>query len=421
MSKKRNIVLITLDSVRADHCSFMGYHRKTTPTIDKMARKGLYFENAIAASVPTTASMVAVFTAEYPLLNSVPLVPNEWRKYVLSKITLPQVLSKIGYSTGAFHTNPAASEYFGLNKGFKEFQYLGMSAENLRHGMMLYRNILRFIKRLETWSYWEDYYHSTLNWIEKVEEPYFLWVLLTDTHVPYIPPRRFRKWGSKNILYLFYLNWKISRPRWSYVRNKPELLKEKERERLMDAYDSAIFYADTFIKRLWHDIRDIDPILIIHADHGEGFGEHGFYWHPPELYEELIHVPLVIYNADFKGKVERPVSLVSLAPTILELIEEKNEFLYKSLLNEDKNFVVAKVFDHGVRRIAIRMPDWKYIADSNGKRELYYLKEDPQEQNNLIEDELEIVTQLNIIVKNEIKKEIEIRRIQKCISRLKKV
>jgi len=69
--------------------------------------------------------------------------------------------------------------------------------------------------------------------------------------------------------------------------------------------------------------------MMMHADHGDGLGELGFYRHPPTLYEELIHVPLVIYNADVKGKVEKLVSLLGLAPTILELIREENEFLQK--------------------------------------------------------------------------------------------
>lgn len=121
MTEKRNIVLITLDSLRADHCSFMGYHRETTPTIDKMARRGLYFTNAIASSVPTGPSMFGVFTGDYCPIASDDFSGKRWREEYRKRKTLAEILSQIGYDTGAFHANPYVSSFFGCNKGFKYF------------------------------------------------------------------------------------------------------------------------------------------------------------------------------------------------------------------------------------------------------------------------------------------------------------
>ena len=106
----RSIILITWDSVRADHCSCYGYSRKTTPFLDNLARKGLKFENAIISGVPTPVSMAGIFTSKY---NSDGKIKSK---------TLAETLSKNGYITAAFHSNPYASRYFGFNRGFKYFK-----------------------------------------------------------------------------------------------------------------------------------------------------------------------------------------------------------------------------------------------------------------------------------------------------------
>ena len=103
MSEKRNIVLITLDSVRADHCSFMGYHRETTPNIDRMAREGLCFENAIAPSVPTGPSIFGVFTGEYCPIGGEDFSEKKWRKEFKRRKTLAEVLSQKGYNLSLIH------------------------------------------------------------------------------------------------------------------------------------------------------------------------------------------------------------------------------------------------------------------------------------------------------------------------------
>lgn len=174
-------------------------------------------------------------------------------------------------------------------------------------------------------------------------------------------------------------------------------------------YNNAIYYVDLFIKRFWKDIQDKDPILIMHADHGDGFGEHGFYGHPPLLYEELIHVPLVIYNVDIREKIEKPVSLLGLAPTILELLGYSGQkFHLQSFLNNNEKFVVSKVFENGREKVAIRTEEWKYIYGQKEEGELYNIREDPREQNNLITNYpklgKEFEKMAKIIIKHDTKK-----------------
>lgn len=434
MSEKRNIVLITLDSVRADHCSFMGYNRKTTPTLDKMAKKGLYFENAIASGVPTLPSMFGVFTGEYALVNADVFTGKAgelWRKEISSKKTLASVLFKKGYNTLAFTANPFATSYFGLNKGFNhlydptgkvsEFD-LGkeqpLAARELQgKGTGSFVNLIKdffiafkiFIKKERLFTPWEKYYETIIKEVKKSKRPYFLWILLVDTHIPYLP--KIRIWSKTSLLNI-YLSYKILR-KAGYV-----YLSERETKWVIDAYDDAIRYADEFVNRLWNDLKDDDPIFIVHADHGEAFGEHNFYIHPPKLYEELVHVPLIIYNADVKGKIDNPVSLLGLSLVILELIGEKNEFPSKSLLYEC-DWVISKVFDRGKRKVAVRMKDWKFITGEKNEDELYYLKRDPYEQENLIEEHQDLAREIRKIVESHVKHEMEIRKIRDRVSKLK--
>ena len=127
------------------------------------------------------------------------------------------------------------------------------------------------------------------------------------------------------------------------------------------------------------------------------------------LYEELIHIPLVIYNTDIKGKIEEPVSLLGLSPSILELIGKENEFPSESFLNGGRDWVISKVFDKGKRKIAVRMKEWKYIEGQKGKGELYNLRKDPTEQENLVNDYPDLVKEFRNIIRNHTKEEKRIR------------
>jgi len=394
----------------------MGYYRETTPILNEMARRGLYFENAITASVPTGPSMFSIFTASYPLINATDYNGKLWRRELSSKITLMDVLTKMGYETIGFSTNPFTSPYFGFNKGFRKYIDLsekGRAKDIGTNSYMkrLYLNIKKVIKKSDTLMNWEDIYDQIISVVEKAKEPFFMWIILLDTHTPYIPPKKYRRFCKANSLRLLYIYWKLDKNCWRFNDIIPEVY---------DAYDDSIYYADKFIKRLWDDINSkYDPIFIIHADHGDGLGEHGFYHHPPLLYEELIHVPLVIYNADVKGRIEKPISLLGLAPTILELIGEENEFPSESFLHGGRDWVISKVFEGGKRKVAIRTKEWKFITGQKEEDELYYLKKDPYERENVINEYLELAKEMKRIVEIHVKQEMEKGKIRTILKKLR--
>jgi len=415
----RNVVLITFDSLRADHCSFLGYGRKTTPTLDRMAKDGLFFENAIASGVPTAPSMMGVFTGEYALAAGDDLTGEHWRRDMSTRRTLAQVLSEKGYATGAFHANPFVSDHFGFNKGFINFQDRikeDFKRKASSRSQLILRHIEKIVKKEVTCLPWEKLYEPIVDWVRKSEKPYFLWVLLLDTHTPYLPPKKNLKWSRKGFIHLLYWNWKMERQGWK--------IEGKGKEHIINAYDDAIFYADNFVMKLWDDLIDDDPIFIVHADHGDGFGEHGFYQHAPPLmlYEELIHVPLIIYNADVKERIKKPVSLLGLSPTILDLVRNGwggEEFRHKNLLDCTEKWVISTGTSNNIKKVAVRGDEWKFILGQKDMGELYNLKADPMEQKNLIEEECGYAKDLKEIAIYHIKREEEIRKTRMRISKLK--
>jgi len=137
-------------------------------------------------------------------------------------------------------------------------------------------------------------------------------------------------------------------------------------QRLINIYDDSIRYGDVFLKELLRDLAGDDPVFVVHADHGEEFGEHGRYGHQPFLTEELIHVPLVISGINQSRRVQIPVGLHNLAPTIAGIAGVEHPFPERNLLGldeEERPWVTSKVFADGQRRAAIRTRRHKYFRE----------------------------------------------------------
>jgi arylsulfatase len=394
----RNVVLVTYDSLRADHCGYMGYGRDTTPTLDRLAGDGLVFENAVASGVPTIASMTSVMTGRHSLASPEVGRTDEQREQVTSRPKLAEVLSREGYATGAMSPNPPASSYFGFDEGFDWFEDFLDRDEGLVErawnrvfrrsieggGLSTYLRLARnVVTKNEILRPWEDFYDRILSWRERVEEPYFLWVLLLEPHHPWVPPTDEQRWSSRRDKYVAFRQYfEMFNNGW-----EPDF-SPRERQRLIDLYDDSTRYGDRFLDRLGRDLAEDDPVLVVHADHGEEFGAHGRYGHQPYLYEDLIHVPLVVSNAGREGRVERPVGLRSIAPTVADLAGADHSFPAPSLFEESDPWVTSKVFAEGTRRAAVRTARAKYLEGDSGG-ELYDLASDPDEQRNRVDDEAE--------------------------------
>lgn len=382
----RNIIMITFDSLRRDHCNFLGYERENTPFLSKIANKSLVFENMVTSSLPTTCSMYSIFSGKYPRCNSVPLMERApcWRRSYNQNPSIAKKLSEKGYKTIAFHANPAVSEYFGVNSGFYNFNYIYSTNKNT-----ILEKILRPTKKVwvldstrrvllqeERAMPWERYYDQISNSVKDEKDPFFLWVLLVDTHVPYIPPKEYRKWGSSNYLAISYVNWKISRHTWRNNVRIKDYLSDWERELLISSYDNSIYYSDHFVERIIEDFRDYDPVVIVHSDHGEGFGEHDFYWHPSSLYEELINVPFLIYNADQSGNVKEIHTSKELHDFILAISDNNDSHI--DFFKQERGYAFTYLKEDSNKMLSIKSLEWKYKFE-RGKGSLFDLREDPME------------------------------------------
>lgn len=310
-----NIVLVTIDSLRAGYCGYVSTERDATPTLTKLAEEGLAFERAIAPGPSTPESMPAIFTGTYPTGEDdgdLATRRDRIRRHMSAHETLPEALSRLGYATAAFTPNPFTSRYFGFDQGFDHFRdFMGERHrisglyDRLFEGFLqgdsassLARVLVNLWQREEVFKSWERYYEDVLEWTGGADEPYFLWVFLMDAHNPYMAAAGHR-----------------SQPLWKQFHANLQFWRESHEtsfdpvvhDRLVTAYEDAVRYADVFLERLQSALEG-DPIIAIHGDHGEAFGEHGTYGHEPYLYDENVHVPLVVGNVD-AGRVTAPYSI----------------------------------------------------------------------------------------------------------------
>jgi len=273
-----NIVLITLDTTRADRMGFLGSERELTPNLDNLAREGVVFPRAYAQVPLTTPSHAVILTGTYPEYNHVNYMGDPLGSTVPF---LPDVLRKSGYRTAAFVgalvLDPAKLAP-GFARGFETYDagYHRRRGSEDRYGSLERRG--------------EEVVRRALDWLNKRRAgPFFLWVHLYDPHDPYSPPEPFK------------------------TRYKAQ------------PYDGEIAYTDSVVGKLIAGLKTRglfdNSLLAVMADHGEAFGEHGERHHGIFLYDETIHVPLVfkLPGRTAPEKIEDRVGLVDVAPTILQV------------------------------------------------------------------------------------------------------
>jgi len=334
--QRPNIILVTIDSLRADHCGFHGYDGETTPTLDKLANSGTVFETAIAPGPSTPESMPAIFTGYDPVEratendNSTLQSRRERiRTHMLAHDTLAEKLSRRGYETAAFTPNPFTSRQFGFDQGFDHFQDFMDESNRSELYQRVFRGfldgstpasmarvLLNFWQREEVFKPWASYYDEIRQWVEQASEPYFLWVFLMDAHNPYMSDSETRSQA-------FHEEFRANIEFWRQSHETP--FSEPTHDRLVTAYDDAIRYADQFLKRVATDFAADEPIIAVTGDHGEAFGEHGTYGHEPYLYAENMHVPLVLDGLN-AATISEPVSLRRL-PTLLARLADGDELV----------------------------------------------------------------------------------------------
>lgn len=389
---KPNIILINIDSLRADHMSLYGYGKNTTPFLDSFLKKGVVFNNAITPSILTFQTDAAIFSGLYPSQNNV----QQWETPINPSLDLlPKVLGFYGYKSGAF-VSPSLYEKFGWSTQFNYFKK-NPDLKNIN----------------ESKKY-------VASWMKDTKVPFFVFWHIYDVHSPFVDVSK--EFYTKNYTGPFS-NSKDSH--WyAESQSKDEISKQDDIDFLVASYDSGIKYVDTQLKEFFESIQDepwySNSIFIISSEHGEDLEEHGFIFHR-DVYDVNTRVPLVVVAPKLSAqKVNEAVSSLDIFPTIIDLIGgtvpvniEGSSLLplsNGSSLNRDI-YTERSPFDE----FSIRSKNWKYILrDPKIKEktyfpfilrmitnepkytgdELYDLSVDPNEQNNLISKNLPIKKEL---------------------------
>jgi len=438
--EKRNLLLITIDCLRADHLSFIGRRGPNTPNLDALAKEGVSFTQAISVGPETSSSFIALHSSTYPLMFDGYLRLSNYRT------TLAEVLKRHGYVTAAFHSNPFLSRSRGFSRGFDTFYD---SITSVKSKPFILNFFTRFAKRLGLSKYPYPYVRASamnkmvLTWLRKHPKNFFVWLHYMDVHHPYLPPKDFKPKSIDNDR-IKLLNEKL-KSIGKKGRIDEDELSSKDLEDVRTLYGCMVKYVDHVIGALLEDVQEVvdmgNTFIVITADHGIELCEHGGLLHSTKLYDELLKVPLIIWGPDLrKGVVEDQVSLLDLAPTILDLlrIPKPSAFLGKSLLpiirgnypHEEEAVVISEVGHKQEdpsrilikeRQIALRTPMWKFIYKEQGVHELYNLKHDPKEQKNLIFEEPEAYSRFRRLAHQHIALLKKSRVIVQRISRVKEV
>lgn len=385
-----NVLLVTIDSLRADH---VYDDLATTPTLDELQEDGERYESAFAQGPFTTFSMPSLFTSKYPSgLKYLELSDSTIGVYIDNEATLPESLNKTGYDTAGFHSNPLLSHLFGFDRGFDTFDSrLPLSNIEFLSGQakVLVDKLLRVFRK-HAYLPAERLNERALDWLDQRynDGPFFLWLHYMDVHGPYQA-----KTGNA------YVNKYRAEQLWRKAANRPDEITGTEHERLKELYRVEVEYADRCLGTLLGRLRERgvydETMTIVTADHGEQFNEHGFYSHPHQLYDELTRVPLIIDDPGRTSEtVLEVVELLNIGPTLLQrlAIEIPESFVGDPLdgRNTDDNAISEANLTPNYTG-AIRGDQWKYILDeTKGTEELYDLDDDPDEQHDVIEDYPEV-------------------------------
>ena len=399
-----NIVLVTVDSLRADHCGYVDPESDLTPEIDRLAADGTAFRQAVAPGPRTPSSVPVTFTGEF-LRPEADWSISDWRgrqqriaRHMARHSSVSETLQRQGYDTAAVTANPWTTRESNFDAGFDDFTEVSAASDDISSLSLsdssLFRATDTVVSRLpadpggwsekkEWFAQWPGYYDHIRSRLDALEEPFFLWVFLLDSHQPYITPRRYRE--ETSALEMYY-----AVARYWHGATSDEQLPDHAREVIQRSYRDAVRSVDSFVGRLRADVDPYDPAVVFHADHGEALGDHGNFGHPQALYEENLRVPFIVNDRDHSTAVDEQVTIKSL-PSILGDLSAR-EFLP----DEYTASTVLSQTEGGGKR-AVRTPDWKYVA-GDGDRRLHDLRGGAEETADVSDEFGDVVESLAPLV-----------------------
>jgi arylsulfatase A-like enzyme len=335
-----NVLVVVIDTLRADHLSFYGYNRETTPHLDAIAKQGVVFDNDISPSPWTLGSHASMLTGRYPHEHGVDHEVALGTTYP----TLPEVFARHGYRTGGVSAN---LYYFarrtGLTRGFIHFNDYFYSAGDMFYRTLWGRIVNKYapdspkFDELFTRKRAPQVNQELLSWIDQDRtKPFFAFINYFDVHEPYQPLDPYRKMFNQADTNAAppQIDQRIDRKEHPYLYRLSHM-SPQDFQHQVDAYDGATYYVDEQIANLFAELdkRGLsqNTLIVVTSDHGECFGDHGLLAHWNALYREVLRVPLIYY---WPGKipagvrVDKAVSAASLPATVLELAGIKPDVVF---------------------------------------------------------------------------------------------
>jgi len=394
-----NVVIITMDTVRAQSLGLYGYERPTTPRMTELAARGVKFERVLTTAPWTLPTHASIFTGRFPHELSVSWLDPLDQKWP----TLADALHRDGYATGGFVANLNYCGYeSGLDRGFAHYDDYPRSLGQLVLSSAFGRAVTNSGWFRELWGYRDNLNRKTaadlngafLSWVDGVEgQPFFAFLNYYDAHSPYLPPPEFEgRFGPV-----------VPRGEYRYETNMVhvewEELSSQQLRMENDSYDAAIAYLDEQIGQLVESLEQrgvLDRTLfIVTADHGEQFGEHGLFDHGNSLYLENIKAPLLMLlpgGARAGEVVEAPVTLRDLPATVLELVGASPEHgLAGASLTRwwgdgggdpAASILLSELELPGEERHQMKSllaGPYHYVRNIDGAPELYDIEDDPEQ------------------------------------------
>lgn len=440
-----NVVVVVIDALRASDVGCLGRKADTTPNIDELASESLVFERAFAQSNYTDVCMSNILSGKTPREHGVThhgtahTAENLERIKERSPRFLPEILNDNGYETigvdwmGRWHE--WGYDTYGVEGGGKGGDGGDQSLPDALFDRFtdavldLPDPVLAVLmKRYYRWLGYDDFRVDceeltdvAIDRIGDADDPFFTLLHYWDVHPPYLPPdehgSRFEYDGEDEPLDPYFGRdgkGPMSAEFQPYARGEHETMGDAKR-----AYDGAISWVDEQLGRLLDFLREEgvleDTMVVVTADHGHNFGEHGIFSDNSGLFDTSLHVPLIVH--DPTSEAERISGLVQhtdLVPTILDRVGiERPDDLRGNVLPETREYVFAETIEHRMRMI--RMEDWKLVLpedleylrgqswyDGDGERELYDLRNDPRETTNVAAEHPDVADRLESKLEEEV-------------------
>jgi arylsulfatase A-like enzyme len=384
------VILIIVDTLRADFLSCYSADAPRTPNIDRLAGESVLFREAIAPAPWTLPSVSSIMTGLSPLVHSADRARS---KLPTELTTLAERMQGAGYHTAGIGFSPFLTAEYNMSQGFSEFYFpIKSGRSNSLGGWILQSLLPDLIPSTENTQKLTD---IAAEWLGRNrEEPFFLWLHYFDPHEPYAPPAAYLP-DAKPPRRIGTSFGRVHDVRGGYF--VPSL---KERDWVRRLYAAEVRYVDDCLGQLMDSLRERgmfdDALIILTSDHGEEFWEHGRFEHGHSLYEELLWVPLLLKlpRSSSQGEVDVPVTTESIMPTVLELCGMDYDGRYLSagslvpVMSGGAEEPEESLLSSGVmfydEKESLVFDNFKYIRDLvTHDEELFDLVGDPRERSSV--------------------------------------